>query len=872
MWYSRRLFSVPLIGCFLGSSIFLFFKPNFRIFSKVYSIIIACLLVSACGAGLVDPATTEEPSSSNINIPTTDASSVAVELGAATEEVLRSSVLSISNILVTNITENSATVNWDLNMVGTGQILFGQSPDDINNATAAEIRFVFSSHIQTISNLQQGTTYYLQIKSVSEDGDTALSNIFSVTTSEQPDYQPATDNTTDELDSDDLSISNVLTTNITETSATVSWDLNMIGTGQILFGQSPDNMNYTTDAELRLVRSSHTQTISDLQPGTLYYFRITSESENGGTALSDTFSFTTSEQSENLPVTDNTTDEISSEDLSISNVLIANITQNSATVSWDLNLPGTGQVSFGQSPDNMINTTTAEIRFIFSSHTQTISGLQPSTTYHFQIISRSENGDTALSDTFSFNTSAQSDGQGSEEPVVNVVPSAPTTPPESNDWPLSANNDIPYSGLFYGQYDTGFHTGNSRIAVTSSRRFRADRSGYIDAVSYNNRVLADENISGRCTTANPNSVWCNCQNAGLDKYSCGYTLSNSYSVGNGGSIVIQIQGNDESNGNIPDTDVLGETAIPFVPMNNESVYTPVLELETPVYLHAGEIYHLVFTNQNPPAGCSLTGNSVASASGCPRNQGAMGLNGITLLTTEGLDGGLDPFRGKSAGTLTKSNASSGWTEDPDTIAWYEIRYADGVWRGDSYAAYASTWAGKQSIGGVKIARQIFTVRDATRIVDGLWLNYGYSTGSAPTSSEISLVLKDESSNVLATGNIETSPECIAKTQSGLDAGDQIDANCRHWGYTEFTQEASLIEGNIYSIEISAPSNAQIVLSTVFELNYGPYTFDSTNRWDESHAEISTNSGSSWVDWEGVNTRLRDLSLLFTISGMPRRLP
>lgn len=459
---------------------------------------------------------------------------------------------------------------------------------------------------------------------------------------------------------------------------------------------------------------------------------------------------------------------------------------------------------------------------------------------------------------------------GDVEETQTLPVNFPTT--VDNDWPVNADNNAPFSGLFYGQYESGFHTGNGKIALQSSRRFRADRDGFIDAVSYNNRVVRDENISGRCKPEDPDSVWCKCQDAGLDRYSCGYTLSNSYSVGNGGSIIVEIHGNDEANGNIPDSVILGRTKIPFVPMDNINDLSPTLELSDPVFLNAGEIYHLVFVNENPPSACALRGVSVAEASSCPRNQGAMGLNGTTLLRTEGLDGGLDPFRGTSGGTLTRSSLNSDWVEDPDTLSWYEIRYSDGIWRGDSYAAFQSTSAGRQTIGNQKIARQVFTVNDATRIVDGMWLNYGYLTGSSPTTSEIVITLKDGSSNTLATGSITTSTECADITRSGLSSGNRSDTHCRQWGYTDFNLVTPLIEGDTYSVEISSPNNSDLVLSTVFELNYSGWTFNSSNRWDDAYAEISTNNGNSWTNWEGAGKRTRDLSLLFTISGMPKRLP
>ena len=213
------------------------------------------------------------------------------------------------------------------------------------------------------------------------------------------------------------------------------------------------------------------------------------------------------------------------------------------------------------------------------------------------------------------------------------------------------------------------------------------------------------------------------------------------------------------------------------------------------------------------------------------------------------------------------STNNGWTEDTDNLSWYELRYDDGVWVGDSYAAYLAAYDGRESVGGVNVARQVFTVEDGTRIVDGVWLHFGHTNQEPSDGSPLTVTLKDSSDNVLTTSTISASQECIT---SMATSSSRVDEHCREWGYTDFGEEIALLEGSEYSLEVSADAKAGIVISTYFPLNYGGFHFEARGRWVNAAAEISYNNGATWTAFD-TNIR-RNMGLLFTISGMPRSLP
>lgn len=70
--------------------------------------------------------------------------------------------------------------------------------------------------------------------------------------------------------------------------------------------------------------------------------------------------------------------------LSISGIS-SDVTLNSATINWATNLPATSQIEFGLT-NSYGNITPADVTFT-RNHSQTITGLQPGTTYHYRVIS-----------------------------------------------------------------------------------------------------------------------------------------------------------------------------------------------------------------------------------------------------------------------------------------------------------------------------------------------------------------------------------------------------------------------------------------------------------------------------------------------------
>lgn len=86
-------------------------------------------------------------------------------------------------------------------------------------------------------------------------------------------------------------ISSIATTNITNSSANIQWNLSEGGTGQVEYGTT---VNYGSVSALESgFLTFHSQTISSLTPGTLYHYRIKSKDAANNTDTSEDKTFTT---------------------------------------------------------------------------------------------------------------------------------------------------------------------------------------------------------------------------------------------------------------------------------------------------------------------------------------------------------------------------------------------------------------------------------------------------------------------------------------------------------------------------------------------------------------------------------------------------
>jgi hypothetical protein len=93
-------------------------------------------------------------------------------------------------------------------------------------------------------------------------------------------------------------------------------------------------------------------------------------------------------------------------------IQVGDVSQTSATITWTLDVPSTGQVEYGTT-DAYGMVTTPELSFDYATHVQDIQDLEPGTEYHFRVKSSNRAGVESVSADQTFTTEASP----SPEPV-----------------------------------------------------------------------------------------------------------------------------------------------------------------------------------------------------------------------------------------------------------------------------------------------------------------------------------------------------------------------------------------------------------------------------------------------------------------------
>lgn len=269
---------------------------------------------------------------------------------------------------VSEITQVSATVTWSLSENATGQVQYGTTTN-YGNYSTLEPSFNWSTHIQRLSNLSPGTLYHYRVISRNAAGAEVVSP----------------DNTFTTLGAPLTITSGPTASGITQSSATIAWSLSEGGTGQIQYGTTTNYGSLST-AEPNYL-TSHSQMLSNLQPGTLYHYRVVSYSASGSQAISTDQTFTTLGTPFSI----------------IAGPTAINITKTSATIKWTLSENATGQVEYGLT-NNYGSVSTLEPSFNWSTHEQDLTGLKRNKTYHYRVVSRNAAGAVVYSTDHTFTT------------------------------------------------------------------------------------------------------------------------------------------------------------------------------------------------------------------------------------------------------------------------------------------------------------------------------------------------------------------------------------------------------------------------------------------------------------------------------------
>lgn len=305
----------------------------------------------------------------------------------------------ITNISVSNLTENSATISWQTNEPTTHQVEYGI--DSTYGSTIAVDASLDNSHSVTITGLTPDTHYHFLVRSFNGSNHEAVSvdNTFVTAAS--------SGNNLTNLAAPTIS---AISAAITASSITITWNTDVPTTTELAYGL--DASYGTTISQGSTLSESHSITITGLDHYTNYHYRLTSISGNGQASSLGGQEFTTLPE----PIVIDSAPEIQN--------INASANTTSATISWETNEAANSQVEFGFSPSYVHST--ALNANLTTSHNVSLSGLSSGTTYHYRVISQDTFGNTAYSNDLTLTTSPAASGNGNVNALV-ADTTAPTT-------------------------------------------------------------------------------------------------------------------------------------------------------------------------------------------------------------------------------------------------------------------------------------------------------------------------------------------------------------------------------------------------------------------------------------------------------------
>ena len=262
--------------------------------------------------------------------------------------------------------ETTATVTWTTGEATSSEVFFGPT-------AAYENGSVFdgtlgTNHSVALTNLDPSTLYHFQVMSVDASSNTLNS----------------TDGVFTTADSAPVWTIQSVQSSADETTATVTWTTDEATSSEVSFG--PTAAYESGSAFDGALVTNHSVALTNLDPSTLYHFQVTSVDGFSNSMSSADSTFTTLDAPPQW---------------SIRNIQV-NADETTATVSWTTDIPTMSEVFHG--PSAAYEDGSVFDSAFVTNHNIVLSGLDPSTLYHFQVTSVDVSSNSMSSADLTFTT------------------------------------------------------------------------------------------------------------------------------------------------------------------------------------------------------------------------------------------------------------------------------------------------------------------------------------------------------------------------------------------------------------------------------------------------------------------------------------
>ena len=300
-----------------------------------------------------------------------------------------------------------AVIRWRTDKVSASSIKYGT--DQNNMSQEKKISGGSRDHNVTLTGLQPGTKYFFQILSrngdVRKTGDFTTQGSSSAGTSSNGSGNSSSasngssTNASGKVDNVQI-LDGPRPQNVTPNSATIYWRTDDVAASDVKYGldqNNPDKRAYERGGA-----REHTAELTNLEAGKTYYYQILRR--DGSVRTSGQFSTPTSNAS-TMPSTGGAQSS-NNATVNVSRGPVPQyVNQNMALISWQTDRQSSSTVKYGTDPNNLSQTATGNWG---TNHQVQVQGLQPSTTYYYQVQSSPAEGtgNVATSQTANFQTVA----------------------------------------------------------------------------------------------------------------------------------------------------------------------------------------------------------------------------------------------------------------------------------------------------------------------------------------------------------------------------------------------------------------------------------------------------------------------------------
>jgi len=261
-------------------------------------------------------------------------------------------------------TSTTAVITWSTDRLSSSFVSY--SKDESYSESGGQLDNV-TSHKVVLTGLEPGTDYRFKVQSLDENREYAVTDAFSPAYSFKTDVAPG--------------VSDVTISDISLTSAVISWKTTTVATSDIYYGLTNKYGQQLSDSSGSGV-TNHTVMLTNLSDSSTYHFKIIGTDTDGNSLVSDDYNFDTLM----MPRIFNVTFEQQH-----------NTATSTLKVSWESNVPTTSTVLIYEGDSTDARETS--LASLSVKHSIMVSGLKDNTFYRMIAEGRDAYGNLALSDT-----------------------------------------------------------------------------------------------------------------------------------------------------------------------------------------------------------------------------------------------------------------------------------------------------------------------------------------------------------------------------------------------------------------------------------------------------------------------------------------